>query len=361
MKITVKADELRRKLSGAKDIAGSDLRAALYNVLIEASEDGGVTLYATDIDISMRLPLEAEVGTPGRALLMARKLYAIAGAVEGDIDIEVLKTKAKVSAGVAKYDLPVYTGDDFPTWPEVKAGQVIKPDIVKVMSAMNSVRHAVAQRPDNNPALGGYLLERTKYGLRVVSTDGHRLATRTIDLPGDGVFKTTLPAGAWAVMEKHLGEDLSVELDDTRIRLRSGGTEVLALMYEQSFPAVTEIFSQSKDHMVIVDWAALVRVVKRVKALQEGASTKFVNLGFSRAEIVIKYQDEMGSMVEALPIEGGPDTPVSFGVSTRLLADALASMAPARVVLGFTDGGSALKITPQDDVGNIRLVMPVRV
>ena len=93
---------------------------ALAGVQFVAAESG-VELRATDMEIGLRAPLEAQVVRPGEAVLPARLLLEVVRQLPGDsvtLELRPEQQDVELVAGTARFHLRTLRGDDFPVLPE---------------------------------------------------------------------------------------------------------------------------------------------------------------------------------------------------------------------------------------------------
>src|ERR1044072_4127501 len=80
----------------------------LSNVLIEAEEDGGLRLMATDLDLQINERVEANVADPGATTVPAHTLFDIVRKLPEGSQVELIAAEGrmKVKAGRARFAVP---------------------------------------------------------------------------------------------------------------------------------------------------------------------------------------------------------------------------------------------------------------
>ena len=121
MKLSLSAGELLGQLQTVTRVASSRSAVqALSGVMIAADGDSQVELRATDMEIGLRVPLQAETVRPGAAVLPARLLLDVARSLPADevsIELRSAEQDVELISGLATFHLRVLRAEDFPTLP----------------------------------------------------------------------------------------------------------------------------------------------------------------------------------------------------------------------------------------------------
>lgn len=136
-----------------------------------------LTAEMTDLELAIRLPLDATSKGEGEAFCVpARKLAEIAGTLEGSLVLEPLENHwVRVTSNGTKTKMVGMAADNFPALAEAPAGNGLLLPAGKFLDALRRVRFAISKE-ESIYTLNGALLEIKDGKVRVVATDGHRLA-----------------------------------------------------------------------------------------------------------------------------------------------------------------------------------------
>ena len=152
----------------------------LSNVLL-VLDKGTLSLTGTDLEVELvgRVAI-ASNAEDGEITVPARKLMDICKSLPDDASLkfEFENNKAVIRFGRSRFSLSTLPANDFPAVEE-SAGTLefsLPQRVLKVM--LDSTSFAMAQQ-DVRYYLNGLLFEVSADYLRVVATDGHRLALRT--------------------------------------------------------------------------------------------------------------------------------------------------------------------------------------
>src|SRR5438067_10069892 len=122
LRITVAKDELASKLTTvARGVSTRTAVLVLGGIQLRA-EDGRIDLAATDMEVSLRASLEADVGSSGEVVVPGRLLLDIARALpDSEVSLEYVPEESVlvISSGPASYRVHTYSAEDFPHLPDL--------------------------------------------------------------------------------------------------------------------------------------------------------------------------------------------------------------------------------------------------
>src|SRR4051794_19831619 len=137
MKLSTRRDTLFAQLQTVTRAASTRSAVqALSGVLVHARE-GAVELRATDMEIGLRVPLEAEIVREGAVVLPARLVVDVVRALPGDtvsLELRPAEQDVELMAGAATFHIRTLRLEDFPPFPELdgdERGQVPAPAFVE--------------------------------------------------------------------------------------------------------------------------------------------------------------------------------------------------------------------------------------
>ena len=123
LRITVAKDELAAKLATvARGVSTRTTVLVLGGIQLRA-EAGQLHLAATDMEVSLRATVEAQIADEGTVVVPGKLLLDIARSLpDSEVTIEHKPEEAVVvvTAGTANYRLYTYSSEDFPRLPEIE-------------------------------------------------------------------------------------------------------------------------------------------------------------------------------------------------------------------------------------------------
>ena len=277
MRISCPKDDLLRDLQVvARGVSQRSSVQILSGVLIDAqSAETPVELAATDMELSVRAKLLADVHEPGRVVVPGRLLLDIVRhlpaqqVVLASGDGPGLLT---LECGASRYSLHTYDPDDFPRLPEVDHGRTFGVDRSTFLSAAQRVLRA-ASSDDSRPVLTGVLVEFASGVLTMAATDSYRMAVRTTPLEGGPPEDLTaiVPARALSDLVRIAasveGEGLEIVVEENQVLFGTGDVWLGARRIEGQFPEFRRLLPETFEHEVTLPRAEFADVIARVEVL----------------------------------------------------------------------------------------------
>lgn len=383
MKLTIPRDALVPALAAATRVVDRrNTIPVLSNVLIEAADDGAVTLTATDLDMEIRVRLAARVGEAGRTTIHAGRLHYIVGKLQAGADIEMETTADDTSAmlrsGRSRFTLSTLHPDDFPAFAtgDWAAGFDIPAETLA--EAIETTTFAISTDETryylngvHMHAVGGALGAT----LVAVATDGHRLSKWARPAPVGaeampGIIVPRKTAAEIGRLCKGASDQARVEVSTEKIRLTLGDTHLTSRLIDGTFPDYVRVVPATSSFVVSFDREALAASADRVMVVQTGKGSA-VKCAFRDGVATISATNpDVGSATEEMAFddEGGEDgrsADVEIGLNGRYLRDALSSFAGDRVTVGLTDPGTPAVLRPWNPAATaaerLVVIMPMRV
>jgi DNA polymerase III subunit beta len=366
MKLTITRDQLQEGLLAvASSIPARTTLPVLSNILVEAGPDG-VRLAGTDLDIAVSTTVPAEVDEPGAITLPAKKLVEIVRELPS-AGIRVSSAgeqRVMLECGRAKFKLLGIQRDEFPNFPPVdfaKAWRLTSGDLQKLISHVAFA----SSTEESRPILNGVLWELREDRMRMVATNGHRLAKMEIPVSGGPASADLIvPPKALEQIRRLFGpaDEIEVSRTENHLGFRSGTTLVFTRLVEGPYPNYEQVIPRENDKTATIDKQTLSAAIRRVGVVASD-QTRRVRLSFSDGTLHFSVntpdlgeaQDEIQVAYEGEPLE--------IGFNATYLLEILKFMPTDEVVFGFKAPERAATIEPvgwDDPASYLCLVMPLR-
>ena len=160
LEITVSRAELLRELTAAQSVVERKTTIPiLSNFLFEASEDGKLTITATDLDQSLKTSCTAKVKKAGACTIPARKLYDYIKLLpEGDIAIKLMDNHwVQIRAGRSNTKMVGMARANFPAVPEFPATGAVKLPVASLKNMIAKTIFSISSE-ESRYTLNGALL-----------------------------------------------------------------------------------------------------------------------------------------------------------------------------------------------------------
>ena len=374
MKIRIARDEL---LTGLQRVQGvvekRNTMPALSNILLETKQDG-VELVATDLEIGIRGHYKAEVLEPGSVSVSARKLFEILREMpDSEIAITTQDNNwVQIHAGKIQFKIVGLPGTDFPALPTVEREGRVSISGRGFASLIRKTMFAVGDN-DARYILNGLLITLVsndkKVMMRLVGTDGHRLAVAESELAQDAVsempkeIRAIIPRKAAQEMRRLLEEEAGEPLlgfTKNLVTFQRSGVFLTSRVMEGTYPNYQQVIPKDNTKKATVDRAALEAALRRVAVLSRD-KTNAVRLTLD-AEMLTLYSSnpDLGEATEELPVQYRGES-LTTGFNARYFLDALAAMDSEIVHLEMKSALSPCVLKPEGDPGFLCVVMPMKV
>jgi DNA polymerase-3 subunit beta len=364
MEVQVDRDAFLRGLQMAHNIVEPrQTMPILANVLVEAEAES-LRLTATDLEVGVRVSVPAQVARAGAVTISARKLLDIVK----ELPTAPLAFRVQENAWVslrcagASYKLVGLAPEDFPP---VAPGTSVRWSTVdgKLLRGMLDQTTFAISHDESRYALNGVLLVFNERELRLVATDGHRLALAVRPVAElEGGQSGIVPRKAVQEVARIVGsgEDVQVALGDNQFLLRMPNVLLVARLIEGTFPNYEQVVPRAHPHRVVLSRMALIAALRRVSVLSE-ERTRPVKFFFAPGILKLTaYSPDYGEAEEQLEIQYTGEE-LTIGFNSRYVIDALGAQETEQIVLEVKDGLSPGVVKSFEDEGSLCVIMPMRI
>lgn len=338
----------------------------LANILIDADQETGtVNITATDLEIFIKDSCNATVNKTGTITVNARKLFEIVKELpEETMDVSVVgNERVTIKSGKAKFNIVGLPAKEFPTFPAVEEGKLARfePGILKEM--VDKTAFAVST-DETRYNINGFFLEKEDKNIRMITTDGHRLAMvvkESEELPGEkeGVI---LPRKGVTELRRILEEkegSFFLGITKKNVTMKKDTTLINIRLIEGEFPDYKQVVPKDNDKEVLADRENLLASLKRVSILSSDR-IKGVKFALESGKIVLSSSSpEMGDATEEVAVDYEGD-PLEIAFNARYFIDVLEATEQEQVQILLKDQLSPCILRPKDASGYTYIVMPMR-
>lgn len=366
MRFTITRENLMQGLSAvAGSIPTRTTLPVLANILLEA-EDGAVRLSGTDLDTAVSVRIAAEVAEPGAITAPAKKLQEIARELPGSVEVSTQGDTITITSGRSRFRLNGLPRDEFPAFPRVDFEERWRITGQEIAQLITHVSFA-ASTEETRPILNGVLWQLGEREMRMVATNGHRLAKMTLPIEGDA----HVPAGDLIVhpkalqqVQKLFGPEESVEVarSENHLGFRTENVQVFTRLIEGPYPNYEQVIPKDNDKTLVAEKAALNSAVRRMAIVASDQTHRIrMSLGGAMMKFSVQTPD-LGEATEELPVEYQGD-PLEIGFNAQYLLELLRYMPTDEVRMSFKAPERAATMEPvgnEDTPDYLCLVMPLR-
>jgi DNA polymerase III subunit beta len=300
----------------------------LSGILLEA-RGGELRLAATDMELSLRANVAAQIDGDGSIVLPGKTLVDIARLLPSDeVTIEHKPTESvvHVTSGSASYTLHTYNAEDFPRLPELDVVETFSVDRESLLETITRVARA-ASRDESRPVLTGILVSFTGGKLVMAATDSYRLAVKETDLDGSlPDLEAIVPGRALQELARIAGSGDTVEVGvhENQVLFSVAGAWLTTRRIDGQFPNYRQLLPEQFEHELTLPRGEVLEVVRRASVMIQRATP--LQLRFAEGELtVLARTHEVGESKESMPVGYSGDT-LEIGFNAEFLRDGLESI-----------------------------------
>ncbi|MBN2057105.1 DNA polymerase III subunit beta [bacterium] len=324
-----------QKLQAA--VEKSATRPILQNILIESFKTpeetdqgvskGKITFMATDLDLAIKDVADGEVYESGSITVPGRRLFeALQELPPAPVRLTVVENKwAELTCGNAHFRMMCLDSERFPGIPDISRVEFISIDGALLGKLIKSTSYATSS-DENRPILNGVLFKVTEEAIRMVATDGHRMALAAA--PNEGRLKQEFEVilsnkmlNEFTRMAAKSGGAMRMGMDSNLVVVNSGEEYVVAKLIDGEYPNYQMVIPKTMKYCAILDRIKFYGLVHRVRLFSDN-KTHSVRLQFGENLMEVNASSaEAGLAKDHMEIEyDGMATAIGFNADYLLQA-----------------------------------------
>lgn len=377
MKLSIQKNELNEAIQNvSKAISSRTTIPILSGIKVDVTFQG-VTLTASDTDISIQsyIPAEddkhniAQVERPGSVVLPAKFFVEIIKKLPSQyIEIEVKDNfQTFLRAGKTDIQMVGLDPEEYPVLPNIEENQVItvNGDLLKTM--IKQTVFAISTN-ETTPILTGLLWNLQDTELKFVATDRHRLASRTaeISVDPDLRFQNIVISGKTLNELSKIIPDQNTMVDivvaDNQILFKIDHVLFYSRILDGTFPDTSRIIPTQYKTELVLDTKKLTEAIDRAYLLSREEKTNIVRLQ-TKEDGTIEISSsstELGRVQEEIEVKEFTGEPLRIAFNSKYMLDVLKVIECETIFIGFTGAMSPIIIKPTEGVNSLHLILPYR-
>lgn len=362
MKFTISKEEFIKGLQLVQPIIVSHTTVPiLYNVLITAEKDK-LHLFATDLAVSLKCPLEAKVDKTGSCSFNAKMLFNIARELpqdNADFRIED-KNRAIIECGQSSYKLLGLSADEFPSIPPLEITNSFTIDQALFKDMLLKTVYA-ASDDESRLILNGVLMSVKGQKIIIVATDGRRLALveKEAEIAADQKVDFVIPAKTINEIIKILGDEgqIKISLTKNMASFELENCTLISKLIEGVYPNYQQVIPSQCDERITVERESLLGALRRT-AIMANERNPSITLTISKNQLqILASNNDIGEANEQIPVKYSGKS-ISMAFNPNYLMDPLKSLSSDDVAIEFTDELSPAVV--KSNIPFVYVLMPLR-
>src|SRR6059058_1878118 len=294
MRFTISREKLQEGLAAVTPTTPTKTTLpVLANIMVEAT-DKGIRLSGTDLDIAVTTEVAADVETTGAITIPAKKLSEIARELPpAPVRIAAAgEQRVTLDCGRTHFKILGLPRDEFPAFPSVRFNESWRIKSGDLQKLIAHTSFAVSTE-ESRPILNGVLWELKPDSMRMVATNGHRLAKMEVPIKTTGAPSSDLivPPKALEQIRRLFPEDEELEIakGENHLGFRSPFTAVFTRLIEGPYPNYDQVIPRDNNRVAIADRTALMSALRRMSIIASD-QTHRIRLAFNSGMLKFSVQ-----------------------------------------------------------------------
>lgn len=362
MIVSCEKEKLNNLVQTALRGVSSRVTMPILSGLLINAEGSRLIVSSTDLEMSVRSQIEAEVKEGGSTVVSGRLIGDIIKSLpSGEVTVETGEKFLTVKTPVGEYRIREMMPEDFPQIPTWEGETVLKAAGGEFLIAVQQTSRA-SSSDEKRPVLTGTLLEKgsPEGGIKMVATDSYRLSWKDLDVAGsvagwEDCIIPTKTLNEVARLAGSVDEEVEIKMQDKQVMFKLGDMVVSSRLIEGQFPNYRQLVPKGEKTSVKVNKDEISGVVKR--ALIFGHNMR---LGvYSDHLSVTTETPEVGDSKEEIPAEVQGEE-MEIGFNGGYLLDGVSSVETANVEIRLDDPQKPALIKNDESDKFSYILMPVR-
>jgi DNA polymerase-3 subunit beta len=365
MNFTITRQNLHTGLAAVSaSIPSKTTLPVLSNILFEATEDG-IWMSGTDLDVAVRVKVPADVKESGSLTAPGKKLQEITRELpDQPVEVTTRGDQIELRCGRSHFKLNGLPADEFPTLAEVDFSEGVSVTGKDLNRLIHHTAFAVSTE-ESRPILNGVLWELRDGEMKMVATNGHRLARMGVAVEATGTPSADfiVPPAALGQVQRLFKDDdqLSVARSGNHLGFRADTTEIFTRLIEGQYPNYDQVIPRDNDKVAVIEKKALASAVRRM-AVVASDQTHRIRLKFEPGRVHLNVlTPDLGEGHDELEV-GYDGEELEIGFNAHYLLEVLKHIPSEEVNFSFKAPERAATMEPAGDEAEdyLCLVMPLR-
>lgn len=362
MKIKLEKDQMVGGIQVVQNIVSSKATLPILSNMLLETRGNRVNLNTTDLDIGISCEIPVETLEEGAITIPAKRFSDIVRELpSGEIVISTKKNnQVDIEGSKCRFKLAGLPKEEFPKFPEFKDKEVIKISQATFKEMIRLTSFAVSHE-ESRYVLNGILLEISEDTIRMVATDGRRLAKieKKLESPIKKEVAVIVPIKAIQEIFRNLTEEgnISFITGTNQVLFDVNGTLIATRIIEGEFPNYSQVIPKPVTPRIKVNTGEFLSAIRRANLLSTPDFQAIKFEVFTDKLVISKTTPDVGESREEIATEyGGKEMIVGF--NPQYLIDMLKNVSAEHV---------ELELNGPDKAGVIRigdylyLVLPMRI
>jgi DNA polymerase-3 subunit beta len=363
MKVVCSREELAQRLGIVARAVSTRASVQILSGVLLRAESGRLHLAATDMELSLRSSLDAQVEGEGAVVVPGRLLVDLVRLLPADdvtFEHRADEGVVHVTCGPSSSTLHTYSAEDFPRLPDLDTVGTFTVDREALLDTISRVARS-ASRDESRPVLTGILVRFEGGKLVMAATDSYRMSVKETALEGDAPeLEAIIPARALGELSRiaQAGDAIELGVHENQVVFVVDDVWLTSRRIDGQFPNYKQLLPETFEHEVTLPRAELLDVVRRVAVMAQRNSP--LRMRFAEGELTLLAQtQDVGEARESLPAPFSGE-PMEIGFNADFLREGIESVTADEIQLRLISPLRPGLIRAEGD-DFWYLIMPIRI
>lgn len=353
MKLKLNRDHFSKGIQQVLNIVGTKTSMPILGHILLEAKDNKLVLTTTNLDITIRCAIQADIKEEGKVSLPARKLANIVSSLPSQdvsLDTNTDNLQIKIVSGGSSFKLSGLKTEDFPIASQIEAQKRISLKQEDLLQMLKSVVYAQSG-DESRYILNGVYFNIQEEKVSLIATDGRRLSVISKDKTqtDNEVGSFILPAKTVSELIRLLNKDLQINIQFTdkqatfEINIdknsKDGLIDTILLqskLVDGKYPDYNQVIPKETVHRVKIERELFLECVQRAALVtserNNSVRIKFFNNLMEISASSVEYGDSQESIAVAYE---GPEVNVAF--NPQYIMDPLKALTKDELFFEFKD------------------------
>jgi len=336
----------------------------LSNILLTL-RDGRLSVTATDLEVE--IVGYAAIGgelEEGEVTVPARKFLDICRSLpdQSVVAFSSAEGRAQVKSGRSRFTLSTLPANEFPSVDGGESAATVSIASAALKKLIDATAFAMAQQ-DVRYYLNGMLWELSENNLRVVATDGHRMALA--DQPCESsvaeTSKSILPRKGVVELARLLGDDeqIEIQLGGNHLRIATQSFQFISKLVDGAYPDYQRVLPKGGDKVIEGNRTELKQAFSRT-AILSNEKYRGIKLNLASNQLLLTANNpEQEQAEEEVAVDYSGEA-LELGFNVSYLIDVVNALRGEKIRMTLADANSSALIEDPEQSGAVYVVMPMR-
>lgn len=364
MRISFQREDFLKPLNYVAGVAERRQTLPILSYILLRHKENKTVITGTDLEIEVSTYASGTADAEANVTLPARKLLEICRALPEGSQMEIIHEgeRATVKAGRSRFSLITMPVSDFPIMQSPLWEKSLTLKQGEFRALLEKTQFCMAQQ-DVRYYLNGALLEISNGKLRIVATDGHRMAVGELACSGaDGEKQVIIPRKAVHEITRLLNQtddELTLRVGQNHIGIQTSEVAFTSKLIDGRYPDYHKVIPAGQSIKMRLNAADFHKALTRV-AILSSDKHRGVRLNADKIVRITAHNPEQEEAQEEIAVLEYTGQEVEIGFNVGYLIDAMSSLGATEVLLTLNDPSSSCAIRPVGQDYPLYVIMPMR-